>query len=60
MDDTRHFAGTDHCDSPPGFAGRRELPRLSNDERTFWRRAVEIARARQDRTRPVPFPFQEA
>lgn len=60
MDDTTHFDGTDHCDSPPEFAGRRELPRLSNDERAFWRRAVEIERARQGRARPVPFPFQEA
>ena len=38
----------------------RELPPLSNDERDFWRRAVEIERARQRRPRPAPFPFQQA
>jgi hypothetical protein len=41
-------------------AERRELPPLSNDERDFWRRAVAAERDRQRRTRPVPFPFQDA
>jgi hypothetical protein len=40
-------------------ASRREpLPLVSNDERAFWRRAVETERARQRCGRPAPFPFQ--
>jgi hypothetical protein len=36
------------------------LPLVTNDERAFWRRAVEIERARQRCGRPAPFPFQPA
>jgi hypothetical protein len=36
------------------------LPVLSADERAFWRRAVEVERARQRCGRPAPFPFQPA
>jgi hypothetical protein len=36
------------------------LPAVTNAERAFWRRAVEIERARQRRGRPAPFPFQPA
>lgn len=39
---------------------RRALPPLSNAERDFWRRAVEIERGRQRCGRPAPFPFQPA
>jgi hypothetical protein len=42
---------------------RREkiaLPLVTNAERVFWRRAVEIERARQRCGRPAPFPFQPA
>jgi hypothetical protein len=39
---------------------RAPLPLVSADERAFWRRAVEIERARQRCGRPAPFPFQPA
>jgi hypothetical protein len=39
---------------------RAPLPLVTNDERAFWRRAVEIERARQRCGRPAPFPFQPA
>ena len=39
---------------------RAPLPLVTNDERAFWRRAVEIERARQRYGRPAPFPFQPA
>jgi hypothetical protein len=60
MDDTRHSGGAFYGAGPTGVADRRELPQLSNDERAFWRRAVEIERARQSRVRPAPFPYQDA
>jgi hypothetical protein len=39
---------------------RMALPLVTNAERAFWRRAVEIERARQRCGRPAPFPFQPA
>jgi hypothetical protein len=39
---------------------REPLPLVTADERAFWRRAVEVERARQRCGRPVPFPFQPA
>jgi len=39
---------------------RLALPLVTNDERDFWRRAVEIERRRQRCGRPAPFPFQPA
>ena len=39
---------------------RLALPFVTNDEREFWRRAVEIERRRQRSGRPAPFPFQPA
>jgi hypothetical protein len=39
---------------------RLPLPRVTNAERDFWRRAVEIERRRQRCGRPAPFPFQSA
>ena len=39
---------------------RLALPFVTNDERDFWRRAVEIERRRQRSGRPAPFPFQPA
>jgi hypothetical protein len=39
---------------------RAPLPLVSADERAFWRRAVEVERARQRCGRPAPFPFQPA
>jgi hypothetical protein len=39
---------------------REPLPLVTNDERAFWRRAVELERARQRCGRPAPFPFQPA
>jgi hypothetical protein len=36
------------------------IARVTNAERDFWRRAVEIERARQRCGRPAPFPFQPA
>jgi hypothetical protein len=47
---------------PNANAARRRapLPLVSADERAFWRRAVEIERARQRCGRPAPFPFQPA
>jgi len=60
MDDSKHFSsGTHHAASATG-ADRRPLPLLSDQERNFWRRAVEIERARAGLLRPVPFPFQQA
>ncbi len=50
MDDARHFREPE----------RPALPPVSNDERDFWRRAVAAERARQGRSRPAPFPVQEA
>jgi hypothetical protein len=44
----------------PDSCRRAPLPSVTNDERAFWRRAVEIERARQRRSRPAPFPFQPA
>jgi hypothetical protein len=59
MDDDHATAGRPA--PPPAHARRREpLPLVSNDERAFWRRAVEIERARQRCGRPAPFPFQPA
>ncbi len=43
-----------------GSRQRAPLPLVTNDERAFWRRAVEIERARQRCGRPAPFPFQPA
>jgi hypothetical protein len=34
-------------------------PSLSDAERGFWRRAVEVERKRQNCGRPAPFPFQD-
>jgi hypothetical protein len=39
---------------------QKPLPVVSNAEREFWRRAVEIERSRQRGARPAPFPFQPA
>jgi hypothetical protein len=49
----------------PGIAAadpsrRASQPVITNDERAFWRRAVEVERSRQRRGRPAPFPFQPA
>jgi hypothetical protein len=44
----------------PAPRRRAPLPLVSADERAFWRRAVEIERARQRCGRPAPFPFQPA
>jgi len=60
MDDTTHSGGSVFCEAPAAGAEHRELPPLTNDEREFWRRAVAIERARQGRTRPLPFPFQDS
>ena len=41
---------------------RAPLPAVTNAERAFWRRAVELERSRQCQRggRPAPFPFQPA
>ncbi len=59
MDGAKHSGGSAEAG---GFraAPRNGLPRVSGDERAFWRRAVEAERARQDSERPPPFPFQPA
>lgn len=43
-----------------GAPRRVPLPLVSAAERAFWRRAVEVERARQRCGRPAPFPFQPA
>jgi hypothetical protein len=46
-------------DAWPDEGRRAMLPSPSAAERDFWRRAVAIERARQEHTRPAPFPFQD-
>jgi len=59
MDDATHAREPRLRDAWPATRQQDALPSLSNAERAFWRRAVEIERARQGRERPVPFPFQQ-
>ncbi len=60
MDDATHQrSGRDRA-APSRAAGSGALAVPSSEERSFWRRAVEIERARLGRPRPAPFPFQEA
>ncbi len=59
MDDSTHARGQWLREEWPEAKEPGGLPSLSNAERAFWRRAVEIERARQGRVRPVPFPFQQ-
>jgi hypothetical protein len=60
MDDATHRHSRRERAAPCRAAGAPALPEPSNEERSFWRRAVEIERARLGRPRPAPFPFQEA
>ncbi|HEX9708228.1 MAG TPA: hypothetical protein VGA24_11380 [Steroidobacteraceae bacterium] len=46
-------------ESRPALRPESALPSLTNAERAFWRRAVEVERARQNCGRPAPFPFQD-
>jgi hypothetical protein len=57
MDEATQAAEPFVCAAPAG-PERCALPPLSNAERDFWRRAVEIERRRQRCGRPTPFPFQ--
>ncbi|MGH8131061.1 MAG: hypothetical protein ACRES3_09445 [Steroidobacteraceae bacterium] len=60
MDDATHAREFPLPDGWPESRQQGALPPLSNAERAFWRRAVEIERARQGRVCPAPFPFQES
>jgi hypothetical protein len=46
--------------TPAESRSRAPTPVVSAGEREFWRRAVELERARQRCGRPAPFPFQPA
>jgi hypothetical protein len=56
MQETARRPARDRCETPASAA----LAPVTNAERDFWRRAVEIERARQRCPRPAPFPFQPA
>jgi hypothetical protein len=55
-----HETKKDRATRHAAASRRGPLPLVSNDERDFWRRAVETERARQRCGRPAPFPFQPA
>jgi hypothetical protein len=58
--DGRHENPTREAREPRERERIAALPLVTNAERAFWRRAVEIERARQRCGRPSPFPFQPA
>jgi len=59
MDDTLDTARRPARDPQESRSGAATA-QLTNTERAFWRRAVELERARQRCPRPAPFPFQPA
>jgi len=59
MDDTLETARGPAHDPQESRTDAATAP-VTNTERAFWRRAVELERARQRFPRPAPFPFQPA